>query len=100
MTTASRSLTRRRFIYTSAAIGSGLLLPATSVRAARPRRVGPNEKLNIASIGAHGQGASDTDGCAAENIVALCDVDSKRLAERAAKYPKARLFRDYHQMLE
>jgi len=32
--------------------------------------------------------------------VALCDVDSKRLAERAAKYPKAKLFSDYRKMLE
>ena len=42
----------------------------------------PNEKLNIASIGAGGKAASDIRGCAqTENIVALCDVDDKR-AER------------------
>ena len=101
MTTTPASLTRRRFLYTSSALGSGLLLPSGLVRAAaKPRQLSPNEKLNIASIGANGQGATDTDGCAGENIVALCDVDSKRLAERAAKYPKAKLFSDYRKMLE
>ncbi len=46
----------------------------------------PNEKLNIAAIGAGGKGASDIAGCATENIVALADPDSKR-AERS---PSAR----------
>ena len=41
----------------------------------------PNEKLNIASIGAGGKAASDIRGCApTENIVALCDVDDKQAA--------------------
>ena len=43
----------------------------------------PNEKLNIASIGAGGKAASDIDGCApTENIVALCDVDDKQAAQQ------------------
>lgn len=76
-------------------------MPASFVRAAaRPHRVSPNEKLNIAAIGAGGQAATDIGGCAGENIVALCDVDRKRLEERGAKFPKARLFRDYRQMIE
>src|SRR5438552_17797893 len=91
MTTELPPLTRRRFLYASSAFASGWLLPARVARGApNPRRVSPNEKLNIASIGVGGQGASDVDGCAGENIVALCDVDATRLAERGAKYPKAK----------
>src|ERR1043166_1043911 len=101
MTTEKLSLPRRRFLQTSSAIAAGWMSGATFARgASRPRRTSPNEKLNIASIGVGGQGASDTDGCAGENIVALCDVDATRLAERGAKYPKAKLFRDYRQMLD
>jgi predicted dehydrogenase len=101
MTTERFRLNRRAFLASSATLASGLVLPSHLLHAAaRPRRVSPNEKLNIAAIGAGGQGAGDTDGCAGENIVALCDVDAKRLAERGAKYPKARLFRDYRVMLE
>src|SRR5262249_31612356 len=95
------SFTRRRFLAASTTLASGLLLPSGSIyAAANARQVSPNEKLNIASIGANGQGATDTDGCASENIVALCDVDSVRLDQRAAKYPRAKLFRDYRVMLE
>jgi len=59
-----------------------------------------NSKLNIAVIGASGKGASDTDCCASENIVALCDVDSARYAGPAKKYPNAKLFRDFRKMFD
>ena len=104
MTNSSR-FSRRRFLCTSATVSSGLLLASSATLRTRaatppPRRVSPNEKLNLASIGAGGQGATDTDGCASENIVALCDVDETRLRERGKKYPKAKLYRDYRKMLE
>lgn len=59
-----------------------------------------NSRLNIGIIGTGGKGASDTDGCASENIVALCDIDANTLRERAQKYPKARQYRDYRKMIE
>ncbi len=60
----------------------------------------PSDDLRIGVIGAGGKGAVDTDGCASENIVALCDVDSNTLAGRLKRYPKAKGFRDYRVMLE
>ena len=60
----------------------------------------PNEKLNIAVIGAGGKGESDTDHCSTENIVALCDVDANTLRRRSEKYPNAKTFRDYRKMLD
>jgi hypothetical protein len=59
-----------------------------------------HNKLNIGVVGAGGKGASDTDACASENIVALCDADQKTLTERGAKYPQARLFQDYRKMFD
>ncbi len=61
-----------------------------------------NNKLDVAVVGAGGKGASDTDECAkgGANIVALCDVDSKTLDGRLAKYPAAKGFRDYRKMYE
>ena len=60
----------------------------------------PNEKLNIAAIGAGGKGVSDIAGCASENIVALADPDSKR-AERTFKaYEKAPKYTDFRRMLD
>ena len=101
--TSTPSISRREFLHYSALAGSVALLPGcitTGIAPAVGRIKSPNEKLNIAVIGAGGKGASDTDGVANENIVALCDIDEGTLRKRAEKYPGARLFRDYRKMLE
>jgi hypothetical protein len=60
----------------------------------------PNEKLNIAGIGAGGQAFSDLRMCETENIVALADVDSKRGQPGFQRYDKAARYKDYRQMLD
>lgn len=59
-----------------------------------------NSKLNIASIGAGGKGASDTDHCNTENIVALCDVDTERCGGQLKKYPAAKFYHDFRVMFD
>src|SRR6202789_4080209 len=61
-----------------------------------------NSKLNIACIGIGGKGRSDTDACASENIVALCDVDcgSEAYTTQTQKYPRAKFYKDFRQMLD
>jgi hypothetical protein len=59
-----------------------------------------NNKLNIGIIGAGGKGASDTDHCSTENIVALCDVDKRTLNKRKEKYSGAKTFQDFRKMLD
>jgi predicted dehydrogenase len=95
-----KRVTRRFFLMTSAAtLATGrALAKSTSLR--RLGYKSPNEKLNIAAIGAGGKGASDIDGCASENIVALCDPDYKNAAKTFAKYPKAVQYKDFRQMLD
>jgi predicted dehydrogenase len=56
--------------------------------------------LNIATVGVSGMGASNTEKCAQENIVALCDVDDERSAKVYQKYPNAKTYRDFRVMLE
>ena len=60
----------------------------------------PNEKLNIASIGAGGKASSDIHGCASENIVALCDVDEERAAHKFKEYEKVPKYKDFRRMLD
>jgi len=60
----------------------------------------PNEKLNIASIGAGGKAASDIDGCVTENIVALCDVDQEKAARKFTEYDRVPKYRDFRKMLD
>src|SRR5450755_2426315 len=61
-----------------------------------------NSRLNIAVIGAGkgGKGEGDTNYCNAENIVALCDVDSARCAEPLKRYPDAKFYQDFRKMLD
>src|SRR5437660_5358980 len=94
-------ITRRRFVYSSVLAAGALMIPIPA-GAARARYKSPNEKLNIAVIGAGGKGAGDTDHCAelGENIVALCDVDEDTLNARRQKYPQAKPYRDYPKILD
>jgi predicted dehydrogenase len=65
-----------------------------------PMKLSPNEKLNIAAIGAGGKGASDIMHSKDENIVALCDVDWDRAAEIFKAFPDVPKYRDYRNMLD
>lgn len=98
----SRSLSagltsRRRFLATSVATGLSLPFWARSVHAAETSR------LRLASVGVGGMGGSDLASLSSHakvDIVALCDVDSLRLAEAGKKHPQAKLFSDYRVMLQ
>jgi predicted dehydrogenase len=60
----------------------------------------PNEKLNMACIGAGGQPLADLRGCESENIVALADVDWKRGEQGFKRYEKAAKYKDFRRMLD
>src|SRR3954463_1753799 len=61
----------------------------------------PNEKLNVASIGAGGRAASDIAGVApTENMVAFADPDDKSAAATFKTYEKAAKHRDFRRMLD
>ncbi len=99
------SLTRRRFIFTSAALASGLALPkslayGSQTASVKTRGLSPREKLNIGMIGCGGKAEENLNGVGGENIVALCDVDEVRGAEAFKKYPRAKRYQDFRKMLE
>ena len=93
--------TRRHFFFGSLLAGAipsgGFGSTASLVRLGYKS---PNEKLNIASIGAGGQAASDLTNCASENIVALCDVDEKQAAAKFSQYEKVPKYKDFRKMLD
>ncbi len=60
----------------------------------------PNEKLNIAVIGAGGRGAQDINGCLTENIVALADPDAKRAEATFKKFESVPKYADFRKMLD
>jgi predicted dehydrogenase len=61
------------------------------------------KRVRHASIGVMGQGRSDLAeiyGSDKADVVALCDIDSRSLAEAAKLHPGARLYRDWREMLD
>jgi predicted dehydrogenase len=60
----------------------------------------PNEKLNIAAIGAGGKGYSDINGCKSENIVAFADPDENRAGRAFKEYPNAAKYKDFRRMFD
>src|SRR5215469_17681858 len=92
----SKMITRRRF-------NAGAIAAAASSFAAPVLLRGQNlnSKLKVAVIGAGGRGSADTDAVAEiVDIVALCDVDEKRLNQRGRKFPEARKFTDFREVFE
>lgn len=61
----------------------------------------PNEKLNVAAVGAGGKGYTDINACAeTENIVAFADPDDKRAERTFQKYPNVPRYKDFREMFD
>jgi len=91
-----RALSRRRFLSATAVLTPVLIVPRQVLGAgAAP----PSEKVNIAGIGVGGMGAANLKNLESQNIVALCDVDHDYAAKTFKKYPQAKVWADYREML-
>ena len=95
-------ISRRNFFYGSLLAGAVPLAGFGSSPSLKQLGYkSPNERMNIASIGAGGKATSDIQACAeTENIVALCDVDERRAEKIYGLYPKVPKYKDYRVMLE
>src|ERR1041384_1786086 len=61
----------------------------------------PNEKLNVASIGAGGRAASGSGGVApTENMVAFADPDARSATATFNRFEKAAKYQDFRKMLD
>lgn len=80
-------LNRRHFLHDTAALAAAIAsLQAGTAGAADAekeavdsKKVGPNERLNVACVGVHGRGRDHLDGFTElkdSQVVAICDVDS------------------------
>ena len=93
-------LSRREFVGAATAVAAFHFVPKQVLGASG--RPSANERLNVAGIGVGGRGSADVNGCAdaGANIVALCDVDWKRAGGTFKKYPGAKKYKDFREMLE
>jgi len=87
---------KREFLKTSAVLASAALLPASIWAKSN------DKKLRTAHIGVGGMGLDDMKSITSHKqveVVALCDVDSKALANASKMFPNAKTFADYRVML-
>ncbi|HSC52671.1 MAG TPA: Gfo/Idh/MocA family oxidoreductase [Phnomibacter sp.] len=92
---------RRNFIRNTGIAGAGFFIVPRHVLG--KGFVAPSDKLNIAAIGVGGKGAGDISEFAKggkANIVALCDVDTVQAAGSVKKFPNAKFYFDFREMLE
>lgn len=100
---SDHKFSRRYFFYGTLLAGA---IPAGGFGSVASLKIlgykSPNEKLNLASIGAGSQPFMDLVNAEAdvENVVALADVDWDRGQQGFATYPKATKYKDYRQMLD
>ncbi len=88
---------RRQFLASSAVAGAGCLI-APSLRLLGADA--PSNKLNVALIGVWGRALAHYKMLESENVVALCDVNERRLGEASAKFPKAKHHVDWRKCLD
>ncbi|GHT27406.1 dehydrogenase [Planctomycetales bacterium] len=94
--------TRREFLSTGvktvAVTGAGYWALAGQTAKAS---ASPNERVAFGCIGIGGKGGGDTANAARfADIAAICDVDKKRLEGAQKKYPKAKAYTDFRQLLD
>lgn len=98
----SKNNSRREFLKNSAIAAAGFSVVPRHVLGGTGF-VAPSDKLVVAGIGVGGKGESDINSfheSGKADIAYLCDVDDRRAANSVKRFPKAKYYRDYREMLD
>jgi predicted dehydrogenase len=90
-------MNRRKFL-TSTAMAAAAPLIITNFKLFGAES--PGNKLNLALIGSWGRGEAHFESLATQNVVALCDVNEDHLAFGLKKFPGAKTYVDWRQLLD
>ena len=100
----SKEISRRSFLKTGTAAAVGLsMAPGMFAAPASKKKAAPapmDRKLKILGVGIGGRGAADLKEMETEEIIGLCDVDTKYAAHVFERYPNAKRYTDYRKMYE
>jgi predicted dehydrogenase len=99
---SSLNPSRRGFIKSSSLAAAGIMIVPRYVLGGKGY-LAPSDRLVIASVGAGGKGTSDIANFYASGkaeIGFLCDVDTRSAAKTVAKFPKAKFYSDWREMLD
>ena len=100
----SKDISRRSFLKTGTAAAVGLsMAPGMFAAPASKKKASPapmDRKLKILGVGIGGRGAAVLSALETEEIIGLCDVDTKYAAHVFDRYPNAKRYTDYRKMYE
>jgi hypothetical protein len=97
METQPAALHRRSFLKQSSLAGAGLLILPGGIMAGTNS---PNDKLNIALIGAWGRAKAHYGWLKEQNVVAICDINEAHFAHALNEFPKAATYVDWRRCLD
>ena len=90
-------VSRRAFLRTSLLTTGGFWI---ATQAGFARKYSANEKLNLGVVGTINRAGANLNALSGENIAAVCDIEDKLLAAAQARFPKAKTYADFRQMLD
>ena len=93
-----KKITRRSLMGAAAGVAAFTIVPRHVLGGVG--QTPPSEKINIAGVGIGGQGGADLRELSSQNIVALCDVDWAHAAGTFKRWPDAKKYKDFHEMLD
>lgn len=97
---STKSRFHRRDFLKASGLGLAALSGGVWSQLSAQESTSPNQKLNVACVGTANRAGANVGGVEGENIVALCDVDSNYLERSAQRFPNARTYADYREMLD
>jgi len=90
---------RRQFLTTTTAAGAAAGSFGYWSETAAKESTSANNKLKILCVGTANRAEADIQGIEGEDIVGLCDIDKNYLNVAAAKFPSAKKYADYREMI-
>ena len=93
-----KPIDRRNFVRSTSA-GAALLSGGVWSESKAQDSTSANNKLKIICVGTANRAAANIDGVKGEDIVAFCDVDKNYLSRVLDKFPGAKGYRDYREMI-
>ncbi len=100
--TTDQNNSRRNFIKSGVLLTAGFYIIPRHVLGGKGF-VAPSDRLIVAGIGVGGKGESDINEffkSGKADIAFLCDVDEKQSAASRARFPKAKFYKDYREMID
>src|SRR6478736_6041120 len=102
MDIAAESNSRRKFIKNGLTMAAGFYIVPRHVLGGKGF-IAPSDRLTVAGIGAGGKGESDLNNffkSGKADIAFLCDVDDRQAKTSRGRFPKAKYYKDFREMLD